>query len=314
MSEPDESWFGCGMKTTTNLDKNTLAGFVAIVLWSTTVALARSISEQVGPLTSAAAVYLTGGILLLVKEFALKERSLKNLGLSSPKHFWGCGALFLIYTVALFLGLGLANDRIQTLEIGLINYLWTALTILFSLLFFSIKARLTLIPATLLSLVGIALVVTQGADISLSSFLANIQSNPVAYSLGATAAVSWGLYSNLTRLWAGSKNANSVSFFIFITGLVLLLLCLFQNEQGNFTVRALLEIAALGLFTALAYVSWDRSMQKGNASLVAACAYLTPFLSTVVSCVYLEVMPGAQLWIGCLMIITGSYISWKSIS
>jgi len=29
--------------------------------------------------------------------------------------------------------------------------------------------------------------------------------------------------------------------------------------------------------------------------LAAACSYLTPFLSTLVSCAYLKVMPGSQL-------------------
>ncbi|MCX5735162.1 MAG: hypothetical protein NTW68_12655, partial [candidate division NC10 bacterium] len=40
-------------------DRNTILGFCAILLWSVTVALARSISEQIGPLTAGAAVYLT---------------------------------------------------------------------------------------------------------------------------------------------------------------------------------------------------------------------------------------------------------------
>lgn len=296
-----------------NLDRNTLAGFVAIVLWSTTVALVRSISEQVGPLTATATVYLTGGLLLLGKEFALKERTIRNLRISSPRHFIGCGSLFLVYTVVLFLGLGLAKDRIQTLEIGLVNYLWTAFTVLFSLFFFSIKARFSLIPATLLSLAGIALVVTQGSDISPDSFLANIQSNPVAYALGLAAAVSWGLYSNLTRLWAPAGDENPVSFFILITGLVLAAILCFESEGRHFSLRTFMEIGALGLATALAYSSWDLSMRKGNASLVASCSYATPLLSTLFSCFYLGVFPGGRLWIGCLMIIAGSFLSWKSL-
>ncbi|MHC4401180.1 MAG: hypothetical protein ACYTG0_16015 [Planctomycetota bacterium] len=39
------------------LRSGTMGGFVAIVLWSTTVAFARSLSEQLGALTAAAAVY-----------------------------------------------------------------------------------------------------------------------------------------------------------------------------------------------------------------------------------------------------------------
>jgi drug/metabolite transporter (DMT)-like permease len=75
-----------------------------------------------------------------------------------------------------------------------------------------------------------------------------------------------------------------------------------------------MEVAVLGAITALAYVLWDRSMRKGNLPLVVACSYLTPFLSTLVSCAYLGVLPGAQLWGGCALIVVGSLLSWRSVS
>lgn len=296
------------------LDKSTLAGMAAIILWSTTVALARSISEQVGPLTTIAAVYTIGGLLLLIKEFSLKERSFRDLQISPPRHFFICGSLFLIYTISLFMGLGLASDRLQTLEIGLINYLWTALTILFSIVFFQISFRWFLGPATLLAIAGIALVVTQGTKISLNSFFANLLDNPTAYALGMMAALTWGLYSNLTRFLAGARQENSVPFFILITGVVLMLIRFAVRETSAIHPAVVIEILFLGVSTALAYVFWDLAMRKGNATLVATCAYLTPLLSTIVSCLYLRMLPGLQLWIGCLLIIAGSFLSWRSLS
>jgi hypothetical protein len=32
-----------------------------------------------------------------------------------------------------------------------------------------------------------------------------------------------------------------------------------------------------------------------------------------VSCLYLQVRPGLSLWIGCALLIVGSFLSWKSI-
>ena len=46
-----------------NLNWSTGGGLAAIVLWSTTIAVARSLSEQTGPLTAGACVYLIGGAL-----------------------------------------------------------------------------------------------------------------------------------------------------------------------------------------------------------------------------------------------------------
>jgi drug/metabolite transporter (DMT)-like permease len=66
--------------------------------------------------------------------------------------------------------------------------------------------------------------------------------------------------------------------------------------------------------TALAYVLWDVAMRKGNLLLVVACSYFTPLLSTLVSCVYLKVSPSPKLWIGCLLLVSGSLITWRSVS
>ena len=49
------------------LRSGTMGGFVAIVLWSTTVALARSLSEQLGPLTAAATVYCVSGLIAAIR-------------------------------------------------------------------------------------------------------------------------------------------------------------------------------------------------------------------------------------------------------
>jgi hypothetical protein len=46
-----------------NLNWSTGGGLAAIVLWSTTIAVARSLSEQTSPLTAGACVYLIGGVL-----------------------------------------------------------------------------------------------------------------------------------------------------------------------------------------------------------------------------------------------------------
>ncbi len=295
------------------LDRYTLAGLTAIAMWSFSVSLVRSISEQVGSFTTIAAVFLTGGVLLLSREFLSGQRTLYKMGVSTPRHFIGCGLLMTIYSISLYLGLGMAQDRIQTLEIGLVNFLWPTFTILFSLVFSHTKARWTLAPSTILALMGILMVVTQGRRFSPDSFILNILGNPLAYGLGLTAALSWGLYSNLTQVWSETEDENSVSFFMIFIGVILTLISLFKGEPRVFGTRVVIEIIILGVSTATSYSFWDLSMRKGRANLVASCAYFTPLLSAAVGCLYLQVVPGHRLWLGCLMIITGSYLSWRSV-
>ena len=49
------------------IDLSTGGGLGAILLWSATFAFARSLSEQVGPITAGTAVYLIGGCLCLAR-------------------------------------------------------------------------------------------------------------------------------------------------------------------------------------------------------------------------------------------------------
>jgi drug/metabolite transporter (DMT)-like permease len=274
--------------------------------------LARSISEQVGPLTAGVSVFVAGGVLLMVS-LCFESRPLSRLRSLPRAYLFGCGALFLMYTAALFLGLGLATGREQAIEVGLVNYLWPALTILLSLLILSKRARLGLIPGTLLALIGALLVLTQGGSVSWQSLSANVSGNPVAYALGLTAALSWALYSNLTRRWAASDGGGGVPLFVVATGLVFSLLRLLYPEDGAWSVRVVVEIALLGVATALAYLFWDIAMRKGDVVLVASFSYLIPFLATAFGCAYLWVMPGAKLWLGCFFIIGGSLLSWRSV-
>ena len=171
-----------------------------------------------------------------------------------------------------------------------------------------------LLPATLLALLGVFLVLTPGASVSWRSFLANLSSNPAAYALGLVAAVTWALYSNLTRRWGGDASSHAVLLFTLGTGAAFWLVRLFRPEPGAWTVRAAAEAALLALGTGLAYVFWDIAMRRGDLVLVASCSYLTPFLSTLVSSVYLAVLPEAGVWLGCLLIVAGSFWSWRTVT
>jgi drug/metabolite transporter (DMT)-like permease len=227
---------------------------------------------------------------------------------------FGCGSLFVLYMLALYLALGLATGRRQVLEVGLMNYLWPAFTLLLAPVVLKKKAGLILIPGTLLALAGVFLVLTSGHSVSFTSLGGNAAANPWPYLLGVVAAVSWALFSNLTRLWAAPENSGAMVLFLPATGVILLILSLATPEESSWTGRAVLEILFLGGATALSYVLWDVAMRKGDLVFVAACSYFTPLLSTLLSCLYLRVSAGFTLWLGCLLLVAGSLLSWVGVS
>ncbi len=87
-----------------------------------------------------------------------------------------------------------------------------------------------------------------------------------------------------------------------------------MTEPTGWSFRAVGEASALAVVTALAYALRDVAMRKGNLLLVVACSYFTPLLSTGVSCTYLKVSPIPKLWIGRLLLVSGSLITWRSVT
>jgi drug/metabolite transporter (DMT)-like permease len=291
----------------------TAGGFCAILLWSTTVAVSRSLAEQVGPLAAAAAVYAVSGAISLFQLARSGER--RRLIISLPRNYLAvCGMLFISYMLFLFLAVGLAAGRRQVLEVALLNYLWPALTLLFLAALPGHRTRPAFLAAgSFLAITGVFLVLTEGSGISWNSFLKSIASGPAACSLGLSAAVTWALYSVLTRKWAGGSESGAVDLFLPATGAVFILLCLLSGETRAMSFRPAMEAVFLGAATYAGYALWDQAMRLGSAVAVTAASYLTPFFSTVASCLYLGVIPGPGLWWGCGMLITGSFLSWLSV-
>jgi drug/metabolite transporter (DMT)-like permease len=295
------------------MNLSTAGGLLALLLWSTTMAMARSLSERLGPVPAASSVYVVAGVLCLVRLGLMKE-VLSRFSKTPRKYLFGCGCLFVLYALLIYLAVGLARDRQQMLEVGLINYLWPTSTILLSLALLNKRANLALLPGTALALLGLFLVMTQSARVSWASFVNHLATNPVAYTLALGAAVTWALYSNLARRWSQPDSGGAVELFIPATGLILLLIRPLAPATGPWNAQALAEAGALGAITTVAYALWDGAMRRGDVLLAAACSYFTPLFSTLVSCVYLKVVPGPRLWAGCVCIIVGSLLSWRSVS
>jgi drug/metabolite transporter (DMT)-like permease len=118
----------------------TLIGLAAILLWSTMVGLIRSVSEGLGPVGGAAMIYTLSGLLCLVTV------GFPDIKRFSPRYLIAGSVLFVSYEICLALSLGYAATRSQAIEVGMVNYLWPSLTIVFAILFNGQKSTLWVIP------------------------------------------------------------------------------------------------------------------------------------------------------------------------
>ena len=283
----------------------TWIGLVAVVLWSGSVGLIRSVSELLGPAGGAALVFTAaGGLAALV------------LGLPRPKdfnktYFWLGGTLFVVYEICLALSLGWASNRAQALELGMINYLWPCLTILMAVLCGQQKASPLLWPGVVLSFAGIVWVMKGDGPWSPEAFLRNMRDNPVAYALAGCAAVLWPAYTVLTRRFAQGKSA--IPLFLMATAAGLWVKYALGPEPAlHLSVLGVLQVLVLGGFMAIAYSCWNHGIQRGNLTLLAVASYFTPILSVLLGSVWLGVRPSAGFWQGVMMVTGGSLLCWRS--
>jgi len=293
----------------------TALGVLPILFWSTTVAFSRQVAEALGPFTGPAVIYLVSGALGVIVLLA-RQAELRAMLRLPVRYLLGCGALFVAYMVVFYWAIGHAATGQQTVEVGLVNYLWPSLTIVFSVPVLGRRARPMLAPGILIALAGVFLAIVDPTRFSWAGLAANLASNPAPYVCALCGAVIWALYSNLSRLWAGGHEGGAVPLFLAVSGLTLLAVRLVVSEPPpNWSGRAIAETAYMGVFVGLlSYVLWDRAVRRGHIIVLASLSYFIPLMSTLLSCAMLGVPMRSTLWVSCGLLIAGAWLCSRSVT
>lgn len=292
---------------------STIAGILAIVMWSITITISRSLSEKLGPTTAALSIFIFASAASFITLTNPKERK-KTLQLPK-KYLIICGLLFIAHNSTLFLAVGFSTSMEQVLHVTILNYLWPFFTLLF--VYFILKR-----PANLLLLFVSSGIVLSGLFIvlnfsstqvtTLERSISKLLQQPIPYILALGAAACWGLYSALTQHWTTTQSSSGVSIFFPGTTLVFYLIYLTSNEVSIWSNQAIIEMISLGTATYLAYWCWDKAMQQGNIVMLGTLSYFIPALSILATSLYLSVSINNYFWSGCGIMILGSYLSKTS--
>ncbi|MCX5568788.1 aromatic amino acid DMT transporter YddG [Kaistia nematophila] len=284
------------------IEPPTLIGISAVLMWSATIGLYRNISETFGAVGGSALIFTFSGIVATLYGGRAAFRGHSRLYLLVG------GAMFVTYEIALALAVGLAQDRTQTVEVGMINYLWPCFTIALAVMVGQARADLLLVPGVMLSLAGV-LLASSGSGFSLHSMLDNVAGNPLPYFLALVAAITWPLYTIFTRRLSGGKSA--VPPFLLMTAALLWVYYFASNQPPlHFDLRGLTMTLLFGVLTTLAYSAWTHGVSHGNLTLMATASYFTPLLSVMLSSILLNMMPGMNFWGGALLVTGGSLVCW----
>ncbi len=292
----------------------TAAGITAILFWSSTVGVARRISERLGAVQGAALVFLLAGLLGVAAALASPARR-KALTRLPRRYLFVCGPLFVLYSVLLYVGVGYSIDARQVIGVGLLNYLWPALIIVFAV----VRERRTTRPLPLVAGIcaGIAggwVAMVGGAGEPWRVAFGRVfgSAPPGPYLCGVGAAVAWGLYSNLSKAYASDGEGGGVSFFLLATGVALLAVAKaagLRVSVRHVDRQTLLMIGYMALVPSLlAYTLWDYAVRRGRLVLIGSLSYATPLLSTALSSAVLSVTPGGELWTAALLVVGGALL------
>ena len=299
------------MNAAASAQKATLIGLIAIVCWSCTIGLMRAVAEPLGAVGGAAWLYTMAALCIAVARGRQGWRELARWRAMHPVYLWICGALFVVYEIFLSVAVGLAHDRSQAMEIGVINYLWPSLTIAFAVLWGQQTARWWLWPGLLICLWGLVRVLG-GDSFSLSTLWQHVLGNPAAYGMAFAAALLWPTYSLLARRYGAGFNA--VGLFVTWTALALWVQWLRQDADAvapmQWSWPTALQLFMAGALTALGYSCWEHGIQHGKLAVLAAASYFTPVLSALAASLLLQVLPGWSFWQGVALVTLGSLICW----
>jgi len=291
------------------MNRATISGILAVLFWSSTIAFSRILTESLGIYTTGALIYTLGGLLGLVVASRTPGGLIHMLRMP-PGYLLVCGGLFVGYMVFLYLAIGLAHNHAQVIAVGLANYLWPSLILLFSIPVLGKRARLWLLPGIGMALAGTWIATTQSQE-SLLPDLLGPAILPVLLAVGA--AIFWGLYSTLARKWA-SEQGSAVPLFLLASGLVFLLMRFVIGEPWQWNVELLLPLVYMIIFPAwLGYLLWDIAMRRGDMTLVTSFSYFTPLFSTLISLLILQVVPSPLLGLAALLVTAGAVVSKLSI-
>ncbi|MGR3659990.1 MAG: aromatic amino acid exporter YddG [Paracoccaceae bacterium] len=277
----------------------TLIGFTAVLLWAL-LALLTVATAPIPPLQLNAICFGTGGIIGLI--WTARTGGFSALR-QVPWYVYVGGTVGLFGYHFLYFS---ALRNAPAAEAGLIAYLWPLLIVLFSGLLPGETLRPQHIIGAFIGFAGVALVILGDSDGFDPAFFKG-------YAMAFGCALTWSIYSVLSRRW-GNVPTQSVAIFCIFTALISALAhFIFETTVWPATALGWGATVALGLGpVGLAFYVWDIGVKKGDIQLLGIGSFAAPLLSTFVLIGAGITAPRWPLLLAALLIAGGALIAARA--
>ena len=279
------------------MKKNYTYAFLTVFIWSTMAAVVKKMLFDIPNLQAlSVSSYLAFFFLAIIniKTGAIKKMkqfSAKEYGIMSGLGFVG---LFL-YSALYYYGLA----QLSSQEACILNYLWPIMLVIFSCII--LKEQMTVMKAVAMvcSFIGIV-ILSMGNSGALGG-------NRVLGIIACIiAAACYGLFSVLNKK---ADYDQGISMMVF--WLVVAVFAMFSGlaTEKWIPISGVQWIGMLWLgvvIDAVAYLLWALALKESeNTAKIANLAFLTPFLSLVVSAVFLKEKIQLRAFVALIFIIGG---------
>jgi len=199
----------------------------------------------------------------------------------------------------------------QTIEVGMINYAWPCLTVLFAVLFNGQSSRPWLIVGLLIAFFGMALVLSGPGGLDLVRVTSNIGSNPLPYAIAFLGAVFWAAFCSMTRAMHVKKNP-VVLVFLCNAAVYALIYVAGIGQRIAWNLDTFYAVALAASVMAIGYATWNVGIIRGRMTVLGIASYFTPILSCLFAAYWLDTPLSADFYRGVVFVVVGSLLCWSA--
>ena len=279
------------------MKKNYIYAIAAVLIWSTTAAMVKKMLYDIPNLEALAVSSFFAFLFLLIVNLKngtirqMRRYSVKDYAVMSGLGFIG---LFL-YSALYYYGLA----QLTSQEACILNYLWPIMLVIFSCIILKEKFTFTKGAAMLCSFAGIVI-------LSLGNGSSSSENAALGMISCIIAAACYGLFSVLNKK-ADYDQQICMMVVWLVAAVCPMILGLMTETWVPIRGTQWLGILWLGIgIDAVAYLLWALALKGAeNTAKIANLAYLTPFLSLIVSVVVLGETIRLRALIALIFIVGG---------
>lgn len=275
----------------------TLAGFAAVLLWSSLAVLTGG-TAGIPPFQLLAMGFGVAGLAGCALLLRPGGPGLAALRQPPAAGALGIAALFgyhALYFTAL--------KNAPAVEANLINYLWPLLIVVFAALLGGTRIRAGQWLGTLLGLSAAALLVTRGGRVDVEA------AHLPGYAAALGAALVWALYSVLNRRFETVPSAAMAGSCLAVGVLGAAAHLVLEATVWPTAGQGLL-ILLLGLGpTGIAFWLWDMGTKRGDIAVLGTLSYAAPLLSTGLLLAFGQARPHWTQAVAVALLLLGAWLS-----